>query len=66
MMRSDKEKPYIMQNFIADSLVLKLKPDSNSTTAKFSNQEIVADLSKSTSITIKLETPNFPDHALLF
>ena len=57
-----------MQNFIADSMVLKLKPNSNSTTAKFSNQDlqIAADLPKSTSITIKLETPNFPDHALLF
>ena len=57
-----------MQNFIADSMVLKLKTNSDSTTAKISNRDlqIAADWPKSMSITIKLETPNFPDHVLLF
>ena len=56
-----------MQNFTADSMVLKSKTNSDSTNAKFSNQDpqTAADCRKSLHINIKLLTPNFPGHALL-
>ena len=56
-----------MQNFTADSMVLKSKTNSDSADAKFSNQglQIAADCPKSLHINIKLLTPNFPGHVLL-
>ena len=57
-----------MQNFTADSMVLKSEAKSYSTIVNFGNEglQAAADLPNIMNITTKLKTPNFPDHALLF
>ena len=57
-----------MQNFTADSLVLKSEANTYYAAASFGNQALlaVADLPKTVHITTKLKTPIFPDTVLLF
>ena len=57
-----------MQNFTADSMVLKSEAKSYSTVAILGNPALLAapDLPKTVHITTKLKTPSFPDPVLLF
>ena len=57
-----------MQNFTADSMVLKSEAKCYSTVVVFGNPALLAapDLPKTVRITTKLKTPSFPDPVLLF
>ena len=68
MMWSDIERPYIMQNFTADSMALISEDRSYYTDPRFRNIALqnAAEVPISLVITSELMTPNFPSPALLF
>ena len=68
MMWSDIERPYIMQSFTADSMVLILEGRSYYTDPNFRNTVVqnATEVPISLVITSELMTPNFPSPALLF